>query len=232
MHEPTEDEQIWEAVTAADPTFAERFERYEEKRREIDEALAPVREDLVLHGFRVAAIADLKLEDAPLKAAAPLLIKWLPIVTFRPAKCVIIDVLHDRRAGVDAARALVSEFRRVAADDELDPMISIRAHLGSALRASATDAVADELLSIAADRSQGAHRALVVLALGGLKKNRAAAIDVLRSQLADAEVRVPAIDALGKLRASDTHDEIERFREDQSPAVRAAARRALKKSGS
>jgi hypothetical protein len=226
---PTEDELIWRAVTAADPTFADRYERYEAARREVDEALVPVLDDLVRHGIPVGAIGDLQFKEAPLKQAAPILIKWLPLITFRPAKSVIIQVLGDRRAGTDASRALVNEYRRVGADDQLDPKISVRSVIGSALAASASDSNADDLLSIAADQTQGAHRFLVVFALGRLKKNRAAAIDVLREQLADDDVRVAAIDALGELRASEVREEVERFRDDHSPAVRDAVRRALKR---
>ena len=226
--EPT-DEWGWAALAAADPTFAERYDA--DQRRQAAEvgALAPVVDQLVRFGIAVTSIRDLQRPGAPIEAAAPVLIRWLPTINQPDAKRRVILILGDPRAGADAARALVDEFRRVAPNDDGDPVASVRATIGSALSAHDCDPIAEDLLAIASDRTHGMHRGMIVHNLSRLRARRADAIAALRTSLDDPQMRSIAAQALGTMRATEAEPDLDRLVDDPDPTVRAAVKSALRR---
>jgi len=69
--------------------------------------------------------------------------------------------------------------------------------------------VADELIAIATDPTQGRGRSLVVLALWRMKNTRERVIPVLINLLDDPDVGGYAVMALGKLKAREARSRLE-----------------------
>jgi hypothetical protein len=224
-----EDEQaIFDSVVAADPTFAERFNAYEQGREQVERALAGVVADLHAAGIEIRDVSDLRGQDAPIQAATPVLLRWLPMVD-PPAKNVLIQVLGDRRCGPAAARALVAAYRAGTSSAEDSSVYGVRAAIASALRNHDVNALFEEFESMAIDRSAGSDRALILWALAKPKRRRSEAISIARSQLDDPSVRTVALEVLGRLRAVEAWAEMAAYEHDADPDVRRAAKRALKR---
>ena len=104
---------------------------------------------------------------------------------------------------------------------------SFRWQIGDALERVADDSVEDDLIALARDARHGRHRALVVAALGNLKRSRQQAMAALSDLLIDPDLRAYAIMGLGKMRAAEARPWIEPFLEDPEDWVRREARKAL-----
>ena len=197
-------DRMWAALTAADPTFAERYEADQHHQVAEMKAFEPVLDDLSRSGISLTSVRELQSPGAPVEAATPVLLRWMPVIDQRDAKRRLIQILGDPRAGEYAARALIAEYRRVAPHDDGNPIASIRANIGSALSVHDCDPIADDLLAIAADRSHGLHRGMIVHDLSRLRARRADAIMLLRSLLDEPAMRSVSVQALTRLRATET----------------------------
>jgi HEAT repeat protein len=89
--------------------------------------------------------------------------------------------------------------------------------------------VVEDLIEIATDTRHGYHRALVVAALGRIKKARDRVLPVLLELLNDDKVAPYAVMGLGRLKASEARPAIEPFLDHPDPWVRKEARKSLAK---
>lgn len=224
-----DDDKFRQALTAADPTFEARRSASEERERRFNEESAPVLADLAAAGVKVGHLRDLRRPTAPLHEAIPVLVRWLPLLEYMPVKRDVIRTLGEAKAGHEAAKALLSEYRRVDPSNDADVTTGVRTAIASALATGATDRVADELIELATDRRHGRHRVFAVLALGNMKKQRERAVSTLLGLLDDEDVADGAIKALVKLRATEARERVAAMREHASPAVRQEVRAALKR---
>jgi hypothetical protein len=122
--------------------------------------------------------------------AMPILIKWLPLVETSELKEVIArGMTGEPSARGEGAKALLSEFRRVP-DDEL----SLKWAIGNALSTLADASLADGLIDLLKDPSQGKGRQMLCEALR--RTNDPRAPDVLINLISDPDVGGHAIAAL------------------------------------
>jgi HEAT repeat protein len=119
---------------------------------------------------------------------------------------------------------LLDEFRRL--DGEPPSGEQLRFTIGDSLERIADESVFDEVIAIALDTKHGASRGLVVAALGNMRRARAPAVATLMTLLEDPEVRGYAVMGLGKIRAGEAREAIERL----IPTAASWERREIKKA--
>ncbi len=207
-----------------DPGFIAREKQQEDDRRRNVEryqsAAHGVVTDLASVGYVVESVGDLRRLGRPYTEAVPVLVRWLTDVDYPPLKKDILQALSVPWAR-GASVALVREFERV----EDATGTGIRWAIGNALEALASDEIAEEMFRLATERRFGRAREMVVLGLGKLRDPRV--VEVLLNLLSDDEMMVPALGALGMLRATVARSRIEPFLTHPTPWVRKAAKKAL-----
>ena len=210
------------ARLAVDPAYAEmrgtKDSELEARQLRYLNAARPVLDDLRLAGYEVSEIADLRTPPVrKYRDAVPILIRWLPRISEITVKEDIVRTLS-----VPWARAaiplLFDEFAR-------EPDDALRWVIGNALEGFASDELFDDFARIAADRSFGTARQMVVLGLGRMAYSRA--VPLLLALLEDDDVAVSAMIALGKLRAKESRPLVERFLGHPDAWVRRKAKTAL-----
>lgn len=205
----------------------QRMAEREENRRRYAEAAAELLGDLEAAGFAVETLAQLRQRGVGDRRAVPVLVKWLPEITYLPLKRDLIATLGSAWARPAAARPLVEEFRRIdPAEDTADT--SVRWSIGDALERVADESVVEDLIEIATDTRHGSHRGLVVAALGNMGKARVRVLPVLLALL-DDDVAGYAVMGLGKLKAPEARPAIERFLDHREAWVRKEAKKSLAK---
>lgn len=156
-------------------------------------AAADFREAMAAVGVDARDPWDLVNTARSYRTAIPVLLRWLEERDdgwrFREG---IVRSLAVREARGVAGPVLVREFRRP------DLPFDYRWAVGNSLEMVADDAIAGDLVEIARDRSFGAGRQMVVMALGKVRDPRAA--EVLTELLDDTDVALHARKALSKLR--------------------------------
>lgn len=187
-------------------------------------------DELAEVGLAVESPWDLVNRRRSYRAAIPVLLDWLERTDaevpprerakFREA---LVRGLAVKEARGVAAPALLREFRRG------DASFDYRWAVGNSLEVVADDAVFDDVVELARDRSFGRDRQMVVLALARMKNPQA--VEVLTELLDDDAVAGHAVIALGRLKASQARPAIERFLEHPQPWVRKEAKKALAKLG-
>lgn len=206
----------------------QRMDEREENRRRYAEAAEGLLGDLEEAGFAVETLAQLRQRGVGDRRAVPVLVKWLPEVTYLPLKRDLIATLGSAWARPSAAGPLVEEFGRIdPSEDTADT--SVRWSIGDALERVADESVAEDLVVIATDAGHGLHRALVVAALGNMGKARDRVLPVLLALLDDDVVAAYAVMGLGKLKAAEARPAVERFLEHPESWVRKEAKKALAK---
>jgi len=194
-----------------------------------------MRDDLAAAGVQVKHPSDLTVvEDLP-KAAVPVLIGWidelgtvdLPDRDRWYLWNTVAKALTATAARPDAGPALVRLFREPRLPE------GYKWTVGAALERVADASLVDEMMALAADRSYGRARAMVVEALGRLGKGRRRdqVIDLLLGLLDDDDVVANAITALTRLKAVQAVDRIARHVDSPVPIVRKTARVAVVKLG-
>lgn len=217
-------EQKPEFVDRQQQTMAAR----EENRRRYGEAASGLLRDLETAGFTIETLAQLRQRGVGDRRAVPVLVEWLPRVTYLPLKRDLIATLGSAWARPAAARPLVEEFQRVdPVEDTADT--SVRWSIGDALERVADESLVEDLIEIATDAGHGRHRALVVASLGNMGKARDRVLPVLLALLDDDDVAAYAVMGLGKLKAAGARPAIERFLEHPESWVRKEAKKALAK---
>jgi hypothetical protein len=215
------------------PSIAAAMRRYSE---EIPPGLLAELADL---GFHVHRVGELKqLEDY--RAAVPVLVKWLPQVSYLAVANDIAGTLSVPWAARQACPVFLELYRRPPRflDPEDPPPVKpvverFRQILGSGLRFFVCPEFADELIEFATDQSLP-NRGFVVSALPKTKDSRVP--QVLMSLLDDPAVCAYAIDPLGKMRYEPAREKITALLNDpdksdllQRPGVQVQAKKALKR---
>ncbi len=191
--------------------------------QEYARAATPLMADLAEAGFAVNNVSELYQKRMNYESAVPVLMKWLPIVLHAGVKESIVRALSVPFAKA-AAPLLVEEYRQT------DPKnAALKWAIANALEATADDAVVEEMIELARDRSAGKAREMIVTGLGNMSGRRV--VDVLVELLGDEEVCGYALIGLGKLgaMASEARLGIEAFLKHRTEWVRKEARRAIEK---
>jgi HEAT repeat protein len=214
------------------PEFVEqqhqRMAEREENRRRYAEAAVGLLRDLADAGFTVRALAELRRRGVGDRRAVPVLVKWLPRISYLPLKRDLIATLGSGWARPESARPLVEEFRRIdPASDTADT--SVRWSIGDALERVADESVLEDLIEIATDARHGSHRGLVVAALGNMATISDRVLPVLLALLDDEDVAGYAVMGLGKIKAREARPAVERFLDHRESWVRREAKKALAK---
>jgi hypothetical protein len=163
--------------------------------------------------------------------AAPILIRWLPLVRTPAVKEAIARSLTgEPEANGPAARALVDEFRRAPGTAEWD---AAKWAYGNALSTLADVSVADDLIELLQDRRQGRARQMLCQAIRRTKDPRAA--DVLIQLIRDPDIGGHAIWALRSYGPKSSIPHLQRARSPleevlADPTVTDFAKRMAKKS--
>lgn len=145
----------------------------------------------------------------------------------------LISVLqdHPNTWARSVAAASLGQFRSRARGPLMralrDPAVPVRLNAMLALDSVWTPRVASAVMTLAADPGPGIrNNALALLARHGTKRAAPVFVNALRDQA--WHVRVQAAQALGAMRALQARSVLLRAAADPHPAVRNAARRALK----
>lgn len=173
--------------------------------------------------LQVERVEDLYRKPIDYRAAIPVLLKWLPLVSNLDVKETLVRALTVKWAKPVAARPLIEEFRKAPETEEL----GLKWAIGNALSEVVDASVFDDIVELVRDRRHGRAREMLAVALGNMKEPRA--VDVLIELLDDEEVAGHALWALRKLAPPEARSAIERFVDHPETWVRNEARRALAK---
>lgn len=198
-------------------------EREKQRRAAIAEharVTEPIIAELRTLGFDIATLDELRRSGKNYSRAVPVLLNWLPKVQGLDVKESIIRTLSVPWAKGTATRAVLDEFYKVPSE-----AMNFRWAVGNAMEVIADNSVADEILEIVGNPSNGMARQMFVLALG--KIGSRASIPVLLKLLEQDEVAGHAVEALGKLQAVEATGELQRLAAHGKPWVRKAAVKAL-----
>jgi HEAT repeat protein len=179
-----------------------------------------LRAELALAGFRPAHLGELRTR--PYRDALPILVRWLPRVRDGQTKWALVSALAVPWARPLAAPALLEEFRQTP-----DDACGLKWAIGYALTVVADDSVFDDIVALLRDRRHGRARAVVVGALGTMRRPEARAVLLELLEDPDLDVVAEALGVLGALKAAGTQPQITPFLTHPYGAVRGAAQRAL-----
>ncbi|MBO0822838.1 MAG: HEAT repeat domain-containing protein [Actinobacteria bacterium] len=191
--------------------------------------------DLADAGFvGIEEVGELRSRRVDYRAAVPVLLRWLPRVSYLLLAEDIVRTLSVSFAKKLAVPEFLQLFREPPSlQDPLRPATSeppkehLRWIIGNGLSIFAGPSLAGELIELALDRRFGHARYQIVSALPKTKDARVA--DVLMGLLDDPTVRAAAVDALGKIKFRSARTTIERLLSDPDKNVRDQAKKALKR---
>ena len=215
--------------TVGDPA-PEVSARWEDEHADLQEAYAtfaaPLADDLERAGFPVARLRDLRRRGVGGPAALPVLLYWLPRVTFAALKVDVIYALGSPWARPEACRPLLEEHAFL--HDEPGVAASrVRAAICSSLERIADESVLEEIVGLATDESLGAERGMAVVALGNMRHARERVTPLLVELLGDEQVELFALLGLSKLGARDTIREFAIRTRHRNPMIRRLAVRTV-----
>lgn len=174
-----------------------------------DEDMQPaIVDELREAGFDVDSVYALRERYDDYREAVPILVKWLPKVRELGLKETLLRNLAVKFAK-PALEPVIDAFENM--DTSVDPTgFQLRWAAGNTIEVLWDDRSFDRLLQIATDPSYGRGREMVVLGMG--KSKRPEAVPTLIELLDDPEVRVPAVNALRKLKPPEARQPLERLR--------------------
>lgn len=214
-------------VTVSNPKVVQALQIYKTSAAELLAELANL-------GFQVEAVGELARRRTEYGVAVPVLLKWLPRVTYLPLAEDIVRTLS-----VNFAKELaIPEFLRLfrhppEVTDPMRPTTSepasehLRWVIGNGLAIFAGPPIASELIDLALDRGFGSARTQIVLALPKTKDPRVG--DVLLSLLDDTAVSAFAIEALGKMKLAEARGPIAELVGHSDKNIRDQAKRAIRR---
>jgi hypothetical protein len=205
--------------------------------RDYMKAAAGVLTDLAEIGLPVLAVQDLyqlRLNFGPpvgsqridYRAAVPVLLDWLPKVSYPPLATDIITALSYSFAKKQA-RPVLLRLLEEPPEGSLFMVDSVRERLGMALGGFTDPSVADEYIALALDRQYGQVRSEIVSQLAKTKDDRVP--EVLLSLLDDATVAPFAIQALGRIRYAPARPRLKQALDSEDWNVRTQSKKALKR---
>lgn len=180
-------------IDNVDLTFINRRAREHEEAaiRAYHEAADPLLAELAQAGFPVRSVGQLHHEWKSYRAAIPILLRWLPRVSYDALRQDIVRTLSVKEARPLATAPLVEAY-------EGEPNYGLKWAIGNALEVLADASVFDDIVRIVRDKRHGKAREMVAMALDNMKNPQA--VDVLLDLLDDDEVAGHAIIALGRLK--------------------------------
>jgi len=206
-----------------DSDYQTRLRQVESRRQESNEhqrlVTAPILHDLRNAGFVVESLDELRHSGTDYKAAIPLLLRWLPLVTETTVKDSIIRALSIPNA-TQAALPIIKEFKATTG-----PVSNLKWTIANALAVIANDSVFKEIAELVRDKRNGKSREMFAVALGNMQNP--AAVDLLMELLDDDEIAGHALIGLQKLKAKRARPLIERFLKHPKAWVRKEASKAL-----
>lgn len=169
-------------------------------------------QDLRAAGFEAYELEEWSQERLPdmaaVKAAAPILLRWLEQTQSLEVKCDIAVALTDRRYRRFATGPLLEEFRRLRSPDlngEDRPTEAVarkrrlKDGVANALATLARDEHFDEVAELIRDPVHGLYRGYLFWAVPYMKS--AAAVDLALEMLKDEDMHLSALRALADLRS-------------------------------
>ncbi|MBO2462401.1 HEAT repeat domain-containing protein [Actinomadura violacea] len=239
-----------EAEAAKNPRVVEARRLYMAAARELLADIGPLVPDLGKMGHQLESVGDLyervvfTLDDQgsvvsrrriDYRAAIPVLVEWLPKVTYYPLADDIVRALSFGFAKKQARPIFLQLFRDPPhVEDPQFPEVAsrrrkdLRVAIGQALGQFADPSMANDLIELARNRSYGEARAsLVNPGLAKTKDDRVPAI--LRELLNDPAVAPFAVQGLGRIRFRPARPQIEAALNSPDINVRSQAKRALKR---
>jgi len=208
----------------ADSSFVTRRQELDQTRQEETQqhrlVALPIMEELQQAGFPFESLDELRRSGIVYKAAVPILLKWLSLISDVGVQESIVRALSVPWAKPKAAVPLIALFLDASTGSS-----GLKWAVGNALEVVADESVFDQLCELARDRRHGTARQMIVLALRKAKNPRA--VDVLIELLEDDEVSGHALSSLSKLKTEKARPHIERFLDDPRAWVRREATRAL-----
>jgi hypothetical protein len=184
--------------------------------------VAPILVDLARLGIHVDSLDPLINTAMDYRVAIPLLISWLPQVSYPPVKESLARALTLKEAKGVAARPLVEEYRNVPGEEES----SLKWAIGNALSMVADDTVYTDIVELVRDKRHARDREMLAIALGNMKNPQA--VDVLIELLDDEQVAGHALMGLRKLAPPEARSKVEPFLNHPKTWVRKEAQLALK----
>lgn len=201
---------------------AELVRAIEARRQNMYDASKPVLADLGKAGVRLALLGEpISGKDRP--AALRVFIRWLPIVTNRDVKEVLVRCLSIPAAGEAGARCLMDALVREGKEGRDS---SLMWAMGNGLEVLSKFAPLEELIQLSEDSTLGEARQMVVLALA--KHRDPSVVPVLVRLLDDEHVCGHAVAALAKLSVPSTRSHLERFLAHRTPWIRNEAKKGLR----
>ncbi len=182
--------------------------------------MEPIISDLRAVGFEIKTLDELRRSHTKYGRAVPILVGWLSKIQDVDAKESIIRTLSVPWAKGSATRGVLDEFYKAPPEAQ-----NLKWAIGNAMEVIADQSVADEILKIVANRSNGMARQMFVLALGKLDAQES--IPVLIELLEQEDVAGHAAQALGSLRAVAARSELQKLTIQGKPWVRKAAAKAI-----
>jgi HEAT repeat protein len=179
-------------------------------------------------GLHVNSVYDLVNETRAYSSAIPVLVMHLPEVKDLGVKESIVRALSVKEARGLAGPALIREFRSLPHEgSERDAVQMFKWAVGNALSVVATESDYGDLVELLRDERHGKAREMLPIALARTGAPRA--VEVLIDMLGDEQVAGHAITALGRLKALQAREPIERFLTDSRTWVRREAKKALER---
>ena len=209
---------------------AESAARWANEQAQLQEAYAtyaaPLADALERAGFAVKRLRDLRRRGVGGPAALPVLLHWLPQVTFAALKVDVIYALGSPWARPAACRPLLTEYA-VLRDEPGEAARRVRTAICTSLERIADESVLDEIVELATDRSLGAERGMAVVALGNMRHAGERVTPLLLELLGDEQVELFALLGLSKLGARETIREFAIRTRHRNPMIRRLAVRTV-----
>lgn len=225
-------------VALNDPAVKEQLARNPlvvQRRRLYSENAAGLFVDLAAVGFDgLDEVGELRRQGVNYKAAVPILLEWLPRVTYLPLAEDIVRTLSVPFAKKEALPIFLTMFEEPpVVEDPMRPPTSepaeehLRWVFGNGLGIFADSSVASRMIDLACSRQYGQARTEIVVNLPKTKDYRVPF--VLLGLLDDPSVAAFAVQALGKLKYIEARPKIAELMSHSDRNVRDQAKKALKR---
>jgi HEAT repeat protein len=185
--------------------------------------LKPLLSELAQVGWKVGSLDELRMSGRRYSSAVPVLIDWLPKLQSNEAQEAVVRALSVPWAGELALDKLVTMFSEPRLANT-----SLKWAIGSAIEVLANKNVINKLVKIAADRSHGRSREMIVLALGKIRTDLTKR--TLLGLLKDEEVCGHAVAALRRMGATDAQDFVRRLSRHEKKWVRDEVKKFLREA--
>lgn len=212
---PKSQEEIKETLELAKKIELERAKEYTGLIKELSDI-----------GIEVNTIWDLVNTKSKYPIAIPILLKYLLLINLDKNKEGIVRALTIPEAKGVASTALIYEYVKTPVSKE-----NLRWIMGNAIKLTLTDNELKKVFPIVKDKKNGISREMIVLALGNTKKYKKEATELLIHLTYDDDVKLQAIEALTKLKATDAKERITELANSSKKPVQKKAMSYLKKMG-